>query len=88
MCARLVASFLYTALGREFVWKAGMVVPQSLEDKNHHAAFLKKLPQLVQEGVVKPLPIKVWEGGLKAIPDGLQWMREGNVSAQKIVYRL
>lgn len=52
------------------------------------AEFLKKLPTLAKEGAIKPLPIKLWEGGLTAIPDGLQYMREGKVSAEKIVYRL
>ena len=52
------------------------------------ADFLKKLPTLVQDGAIKPLPVKLWEGGLNAIPDGLQYMREGRVSAEKIVYRL
>ncbi|TBU50230.1 hypothetical protein BD309DRAFT_976453 [Dichomitus squalens] len=47
--------------------------------------FLRKFPKLVQEGVPKPLPVKIWEGGLSAIPDGPQQMREGNVSAQEIV---
>ena len=52
------------------------------------AVFLKKVPQLVRDGAVKPLPIKLWEGGLAAVPDGLQYMREGKVSAEKIVYRV
>ena len=48
-------------------------------------AFLAKLPQLVKDGLVKPLPIKLWEGGFAAVPDGLQYMREGKVNAEKIV---
>ena len=60
----------------------------SEEDRAHMVAFLKKVPQIVKDGAVKPLPIKLWEGGLDAIPDGLQYMREGKVSAQKIVYRV
>ena len=52
------------------------------------AAFLKKLPTLVKDGAVKPLPIKLWEGGLQGVPDGLQYMREGKVSAEKLVYRV
>ena len=52
------------------------------------AAFLKKLPKFVKDGAVKPLPIKLWEGGLQGVPDGLQYMREGKVSAEKIVYRI
>lgn len=50
--------------------------------------FLKKVPQLVKDGAVKAPAIKLWEGGLEVIPDGLQYMREGKVSAEKIVYRV
>ena len=57
-------------------------------DVAHMAAFLAKLPQLVQDGLVKPLPIKMWEGGFAAVPDRLQYMRDDKVSAEKIVYRV
>ena len=60
----------------------------SEEDRAHMAQFLLKVPKLVLDGAIKPLPIKLWEGGLAAIPDGLQFMREGKVSAEKIVYRI
>ncbi|KAM5538077.1 hypothetical protein V8D89_008274 [Ganoderma adspersum] len=84
----LQPSLLYTALGREFEWRGVMVIPRFEEDLKHHVEALKKVPQLILDGVVKPLPIKLWEGGLEAIADGLQWMREGKVSGQKIVYRI
>ena len=54
----------------------------------HMATFLAKLPQLVKDGLAKPLPIKMWESGFAAVPDGLQYMREGKVSAEKIAYRV
>ena len=52
------------------------------------AQFLTKVPALVSAGAIKPNPVKLWPGGLDAINDGLQYMREGKVSAEKIVYRL
>ena len=52
------------------------------------ASFLTKLPELVKSGAVKPNPIKLWPGGLDSVNDGLQFMREGKVSAEKIVYRI
>lgn len=52
------------------------------------ANFLKKVPDLVSAGAVKPNPVKLWEGGLEAINDGLQYMREGKVSGEKLVYRV
>ncbi|KAI0707838.1 GroES-like protein [Earliella scabrosa] len=84
----VIHTLLYTALGRAFDFGPDTQYPASLEDKAQIVQFLKKLPQLVLEGAVKPLPVKLWEGGLEAIPDGLQYMREGKVSAEKIVYRL
>ena len=57
-------------------------------DVAHMAVFLAKLAQLVKFGLVKPLPIKTWEGGFAAVLDGLQYMRQGRVSAGKIVYRV
>ena len=50
--------------------------------------FLRKLPKLLQDGNIKSLPVKFWDGGLGAIADGLQYMREGKVSGEKIVYRV
>ena len=79
---------IYTALGRAYTYANGVQFPAAPADREHMANFLKKVPGLVKEGKVKPLPVKLWEGGLSAIPDGLQYMKEGKVSAEKIVYRV
>ena len=73
--------------GREIVWP-NLRIPAKPEDRAQIAAFLKATPQLVKVGAVKPPKIKLWEGGLAAIPEGFQYMRDGKVSAEKIVYRL
>ncbi|RDX45871.1 GroES-like protein [Lentinus brumalis] len=78
---------LYSVYGYSYTI-ASMQVPAVPEDRVHMVAFLKKLPQLVRDGALRPIPIKVWEGGLEGIQGGLQYMREGKVSAEKIVYRL
>ena len=53
------------------------------------AVFMKnKLPGLVKDGSVKPINIKLWQGVISAIPEGLQYMRDGKVSAEKLVYLL
>ena len=39
----------------------------------HMAVFLAKPPQLVEDGLVRPLPLKLWEG---------------KMSAENIVYRV
>ncbi len=81
-------TLIYTSLGREFTYATGQHWPAVPEDKEHMVQFLKKVPQLVKEGKIKPLPVKLWEGGLAAIPEGFKYMKEGQVSAVKIVYRV
>lgn len=66
----------------------GQDYPVCPEDRAHMAGFLKKAPTLVREKKIHPNKTKLWDGGLRAVPDGLQYMREGKVSAEKIVYRL
>ena len=82
------ATLIYTALGRAFDFRSGAHYPVSEEDRAHMAAFIKKLPQMVKDGSVVPPKIKLWEGGLDAMLDGFEYMREGKVSGEKIVYRL
>lgn len=60
----------------------------SPEDRAHMAQFLKKVPGFVSAGLIKPNPVKLWEGGLNGINDGLNYMREGKNSGEKIVYRI
>jgi len=83
----LQPTLIYTSLGRSFSM-LGQEYPVIPEDRAHMVAFLKKVPELVRTKKISPNKTKVWEGGLQAVPDGLQYMREGKVSAEKIVYRL
>ena len=80
------ATLIYTSLGRAFT--LGGYYPESPDDRAHMASFLKKLPGIVSTGLIKPNPVKLWDGGLDAINEGLQHMREGKVSGEKIVYRI
>ncbi|KAJ3529769.1 hypothetical protein NM688_g7808 [Phlebia brevispora] len=80
-------TMIYTVFGREiFMW--GRRWPVSQEDREHMAQFLKKVPELVRAGKIRPNPVKLWEGGLESINDGLQYMFDGRNSAEKIVYRI
>jgi NADPH-dependent curcumin reductase CurA len=51
-------------------------------------SFLKKTPELVKSGQIKPNPTHLIEGGLESINTGLKHMMDGKHSGQKIVYRL
>lgn len=48
-------------------------------------AFAASVPRLVEQGRLKPNPIRRVEGGLAAIPEGLKLLEEGKVSGEKIV---
>ena len=88
-------TLVYTALGRAFDYLSlgssgkpePVHYPASKEDREQLVEVYKKLPKWVEDGVVKPHPrTKVWPGGLNGIQEGLQYMREGKNSAEKIVY--
>ncbi|KAH9951701.1 GroES-like protein [Amylocystis lapponica] len=80
---QVIPTLVYTSLGRTF--SIGPITfTASPDDKAH----LVKVPQLISEGKIVPNKVKVWDGGLSAVKDGLQYMREGKVSAEKIVYRV
>ncbi|KAB5590277.1 Zinc-binding oxidoreductase ToxD [Ceratobasidium theobromae] len=80
-------TLLYTSLGRAFDW-SGIHYPASAEDRAHMASWMPKLEALIATGKIKSNPIKLWPGGLEAVNDGFQYMREGKVSAEKIVYNV
>ncbi|KAI0070947.1 GroES-like protein [Panus rudis PR-1116 ss-1] len=85
---QLQPTLIYTALGRafDFVSRQFPVVP---EDRAHMVSFLKKVPQLVKDGAVKPNPVKLWPTpGLEAITEGLQYVKEGKNSGEKVVHRI
>jgi len=77
------ASLLYTALGRPFGNN-----PASPEDRKHMANFLKLFPDLVKWGALTPNPVKLFEGGFVAIPEGFEYMIAGKNRGEKIVYRV
>lgn len=52
------------------------------------AQFLKKVPGFVSAGLIKPNPVKLWEGGLDGVNAGLDYMREGKNSGEKLVYKI
>ncbi|KAH9918101.1 GroES-like protein [Fomitopsis serialis] len=83
-----IHTLLYTAFGRPFSLGPQAKYAVQPNDKAQIAAFMKKMPQLLRDDCIVTNRIKLWEGGLQAIPEGLQYMREGKVSAEKIVYHL
>lgn len=51
--------------------------------------FLQKLvPDLVRAGKLKPNAIKLWNGGLEKVDEGLTYLQSGKASAEKVVFKL
>lgn len=63
--------------------------PASPGDRRQIADFMHdKLPNLVAEGKLKPMKIKLWENGLQDIKKGIDYMISGKLSAEKVVFRM
>jgi NADPH:quinone reductase-like Zn-dependent oxidoreductase len=77
---------LYQISGKEITYGPAYF-PPSAEDKAWGEEWAAKFSKLICEHKVKPNPVKVL-GGLDAVPGGLQYMREGKVHAQKLVYEV
>ncbi|OOF98063.1 hypothetical protein ASPCADRAFT_205331 [Aspergillus carbonarius ITEM 5010] len=77
----------YTAFGEDFD-TGSRVLPAKPEDRAFAADFMSKAATLLAEGKIKPHPAKVGTGGLQGVLEGLQAMKEGKVSGQKLVYNV
>ncbi|KAH9849337.1 GroES-like protein [Lenzites betulinus] len=77
-----------TGLGDAFD-KPGAHFPVSPEDRAQMAAFVSIIPHLVEQGRLRPNPVKLWDSdGLAAIPGALEYLEQGRVSGEKIVVLL
>ncbi|KAG6988548.1 cytochrome P450 [Physcia stellaris] len=87
------ATIGYTAVGEEvgFVGSgAGKMpnIPAKEEDARFANMFVGVAEGLLREGKIKGHPASVRQGGLGGVLEGLQEMREGKVSGEKLVYRV
>ncbi|KAL9103463.1 MAG: hypothetical protein Q9163_001491 [Psora crenata] len=88
-----MTTLAYSAIGEEmsFQRKAGVIppkIPAKVEDARFMEVFIPIAEALLAHGKIKAHPPRVREAGLRGILDGLQDMREGKVSGEKLVYRV
>ena len=81
-------TLIYTVFDRAVTFARTYHFPASSEDRSHMAQFLKKTPELVKRGQIKPNPTRPFDGGLEGLNAGFEYMESGKVSGEKIVYRL
>jgi len=78
---------LYAMFGKEFQI-LGNVFPASKEDYDHISKFSQKVPQLLESGLLKPMKVDLWEGGLERVAEAFQHLEDGKVNAEKVVVKL
>lgn len=78
---------VHTITGRDFYLRQD-IWPADPEDKAFGARVWSVLQTLLDEGRIQVHPPRVEEGGLGGVFDGLQLLRQGKVSGEKLVYRV
>lgn len=81
-------TLMYTIFNETFHHQGGREFPASQEDFEFARMFLGMVQQLLQEGRIKPHPEKVGDEGLVGVLRGMEDMKNGKVSRQKLVYRV
>lgn len=76
----------YTAIGEAFDF--GDPIPANPEDLAFAEKFWDLTAKLLAEGKIKAHPPKVLPGGLQGVLEGLELMRQGKVSGEKLVYNV
>ena len=77
----------YTVIGEGFDFGPNPF-PAKPEDKAFAEGFLPIAEKILADGKFKVHPPKVLPGGLKGVLEGLQAMKEGKVSGEKLVYNV
>lgn len=81
------STLAYTAIGEDFE-KRGVKFEAKPEDKEYASMFWDITAQLLAESKLKAHPPKVGSGGLRGVLEGLNLMRTGQVSGEKLVYNV
>ena len=75
----------YSGMGRPYIFE-GAEWPFALDDYELVKRFAVLAEELLELGKIKPHPATVRNGGLEAIPAGIEDVRQGKISGEKLVY--
>lgn len=79
---------MYTVFGEGFKFGKQLEYPPIPEDFEYTKKFIKLTEKLLAEGKLKAHRTKVGADGLKGVLKGLEDMKAGKVSGEKLVYRV
>ncbi|KAJ5628750.1 hypothetical protein N7490_010978 [Penicillium lividum] len=82
-----LATLAYTGLGETF-HKGAKEFPAEQTHLQFQAKFWKLAGELLARGMIKTHPLELRAGGLEAILDGVDDLRQDKVSGVKLVYRI
>lgn len=80
-----VGTLMYTIFGEEFTFGAHKI-PAVPEDFEFAKKFIAITEKLLAEGKLKPHTVKLGKDGLEGVLKGLEDMKAGKVSGNKLVY--
>lgn len=78
----------YTAIGEAFEFRGGTRFEKKVEDYEFGKKVWGIAEGLLAEGKFRVPPLKVGKGGLEGVVEGLDQLRQGKVSGEKLVYKL
>ncbi|KGO38228.1 Alcohol dehydrogenase superfamily, zinc-type [Penicillium expansum] len=81
------ATMAYTAFGEKFTFGPNEV-PARPEDRAFLEVFCGIFEGMLLNGKIKVHPPRISDGGLNGVLDGLQLLKEGKISGQKLVYNI
>jgi NADPH:quinone reductase-like Zn-dependent oxidoreductase len=79
----------YSAFSEEYkMGPKGLLQAAMLEDHDYCAMFFDLAQDLLAQGKFRPHQVRVGNGGLHGVLEGLDLLRAGKVSGRKLVYRV
>ncbi|KAI5475953.1 zinc-binding oxidoreductase ToxD [Pseudohyphozyma bogoriensis] len=82
----------YKLFGKSFKWDLpggrSMEFPADPEAKAAYAAWIAQFPEILKKGLLKPLPLWRHEGGLESLGEGMELVRQGKHSGQRLTYKI
>ena len=75
----------YTVLGQAVNWPEPFTREVSEDLREFGTDWFRTVQRLLDEGDIKPHPIKVVSGGFEGVADGLELLRQKQISGQKLI---
>ncbi|KDE09819.1 hypothetical protein MVLG_00217 [Microbotryum lychnidis-dioicae p1A1 Lamole] len=80
-------TLVYTVLGKEFNFAGKAFFPAMPKDKKAIEEWSEYVPSLIESGKLKTNPLWRQEGGLAKVNEGMNLLKEGKNSAQKVTFK-